>query len=109
MKLILNHIGLTSIQGLDAWIEKQLGSLTPRLQIDAAHVRLVRLHDTSPPYRAEVHIVTPGPDVLPAAVAKVIKQLRNKIAQRASKRLQRTRSNKTDRTHASASKTLNRT
>ncbi len=100
MKLTLQHIFIRSTNALDSWIENQIFSLQPRLQIDEATVRLAHQHGVSPPYHVRVHLVTPGPDVfaegndhtLQAAFEKVMRQLHEKITQRVQKRLQRLKS-----------------
>ncbi|MBL9136400.1 MAG: HPF/RaiA family ribosome-associated protein [Verrucomicrobiales bacterium] len=97
MRLNLQHIGVRSTDALDSWIENQILNLQPRLQIDEASVRLVRHHQTSPPFQVQVHLVTPGPDLLAeaqdhtlrAAWSKVMTQLRNRITHRIEKRTQR--------------------
>jgi ribosome-associated translation inhibitor RaiA len=101
MKLTLQHIALRSTHTFDSWIEDQILALRPRLQIDEATVRLVRQRAASPAYRVEVHLVTPGPDVLVegddhtlrAAVVKAMQRLGEQIAARARKRVQRVKSN----------------
>ena len=100
MKLTLQHIFIRSTNALDSWVEGQIFSLQPGLQIDEATVRLVHRRELSPAYQVHVHLVTPGPDVfaegndhtLRAAFEKVMRQLREKIAQRARKRSQRLKS-----------------
>lgn len=101
MKLTLQHFAIRSTNALDAWIENQIFSLQPRLQIDEANVRVALRRELSPPYHVRVHLVTPGPDVfaegndhtLRAAFEKVMRQLREKITHRVRKRLQRAKSN----------------
>lgn len=100
MKLTLQHFAIRSTNALDAWIENQIFSLQPRLQIDEANVRVALRRELSPPYHVHVHLVTPGPDVfaegndhtLRAAFEKVMQQLHNKITHRIQKRLQRLKS-----------------
>ena len=101
MRLNLQHLNLRSLDTLDSWVEKQILDLGRARQIDEANVRLERLENASPAYQVNVHLVTPGPDVfaesrdhtLRAAFEKVIKQLREQITSRATKRLQRLKSN----------------
>jgi len=86
---------------LDSWVEKQILALGQARQIDEANIRLVRLKNASPAYQVNVHLVSPGPDVfaesrdhkLQAAFTKAMTQLREQITSRASKRLQRLKSN----------------
>jgi ribosome-associated translation inhibitor RaiA len=99
MKLTLQHLSIRPTHALDSWVEKQIVSLQPRLRIDQALVRLVRHRESSPPYRVQIHLVTPGPDVvaeghdhtLQAAFNKVMAQLRNKITSRLAKQIKRTK------------------
>lgn len=101
MKLTLKHVSIRSTNELDSWVENQIFSLQPKLQIDEANVRLVHQREASPPYGVHVHLVTPGPDVfaedndhtLQAAFAKVMTQLRDKITSRTAKRFQKIKSN----------------
>jgi ribosome-associated translation inhibitor RaiA len=104
MRLNLQHIEVRSTNALDAWVENQIFSLQPRLQIDEANVRLACHREGSPPYHVRVHLVTPGPDVfaegndhtLRAAFGKVMRQLSDKISGRTLKRLQRVRNNQSE-------------
>ncbi len=101
MRLNVQHLNIRPLEMMDAWVEKQLRMLGTTRQIDEANVRLVRLNDASPAYQVHVHLVTPGPDVfaesrdhtLRAAFAKAMSQLREQITSRATKRLQRLKSN----------------
>ena len=100
MKLTLQHFAIKSTTSMDAWVRNQISALQPRLQIDAANIRLAYHHEVSPAYHVRVHLVTPGPDVfaeshdhtLRAAVSKAMNQLHSKIARRATKRLQKVKS-----------------
>ena len=101
MRLNVQHLNIRSLDVLDSWVEKQIFALGQARQIDEANIRLVRLENASPAYQVNVHLVTPGPDVfaesrdhtLRAAFTKAIAQLREQITSRASKRLQRIKSN----------------
>ena len=101
MRLNVQHLNIRPLGALDSWVEKQILALGETRQIDEANVRLVRLRETSPAYQVQVHLVTPGPDVfaesrdhtLRAAFAKAMARLREQIARRATKRLQRLKSN----------------
>ena len=101
MRLNVQHLNIRSLDTLDSWVERQILALGAIRQIDEANVRLVRLQSTSPAYHVHVHLVTPGPDVfaesrdhtLRAAFAKAMTQLREQITSRATKRLQRIKSN----------------
>jgi ribosome-associated translation inhibitor RaiA len=101
MRLNVQHLNIRSLDALDSWVEPQILALGERRQIDEANVRLVRLENASPAYHVHVHLVTPGPDVfaesrdhtLRAAFAKAMTQLHEQITRRATKRLQRIKSN----------------
>ena len=101
MRLNVQHRNIPAIHALDSCVEQQIFALGRARQIDEANVRLTRLEDTSPAYRVNVHLVTPGPDVfaesrdhtLRAAIVKAMKQLREQITRRSTKRLQRLKSN----------------
>jgi len=118
MKLTLQHFAIRSTNALDAWVENQIFSLQPRLQIDEANVRLAHRRESSPTYEVRVHLVTPGPDVfaeghdhtLRAAFGKVMRELGDKITGRAKKRLHKVKSNLSARVAASrpAGETLGR-
>lgn len=100
MRLNLQHFSIRSTNALDSWVEDNIFSLKPSLQIDEANVRLAHHPECSPSYQVRVHLVTPGPDVsaeasdhtLLAAFAKVMAELRLKIAGRNSRRSSRLRS-----------------
>jgi ribosome-associated translation inhibitor RaiA len=101
MKLTLQHFAIRSTNALDAWVENQIFSLQPRLQIDEANVRLECRFEESPAFKVRVHLVTPGPDVfaegndhtLRAAFGKVMRELSTKITHRSRRRLQRSKGN----------------
>lgn len=101
MKLTLQHFDIRSTDALDALVEDRLLALQPRLQIDEANVRLERHRGTSPAFRVQVHLVTPGPDVfaegrdhtIRAAMEKVLAELELKISGRALRRVRRLQGN----------------
>jgi ribosome-associated translation inhibitor RaiA len=94
MKMTIQHFGIRSTDQLDSWMEAQIFLLEPDLQIDEANIRVARQQDKSPAYRAHIHLVTPGPDVLAeshdhtlrAAFLKAISGLRGRITHRHAKR-----------------------
>ena len=98
MKLTLQYQNVRSTGGLEALVENLIIALQPTLKIDEAIVRLEH-SDESPGFRASVHLVTPGPDVIAegrdhtllAAINKVINSLKDKIGHRTFKRLGRRR------------------
>ena len=101
MKLTLQHFDIRSTDVLDTLVEERILALQPRLHIDEASVRLERHRGTSPAFRVQVHVVTPGPDVLAegcdhtirAAIEKVLTELELKINGRALQRMRRVRGN----------------
>lgn len=101
MRLHVQHFNLRAPEPDDSWVRTQILSLGKVRQIDAAHIRLIRLLDSSPAYHVRVHLVTPGPDVvaeerdhtLRAAFGKVMRRIRDEIRGRAEKRLLRAKSN----------------
>jgi ribosome-associated translation inhibitor RaiA len=101
MRLNVQHLNIRPPDLMNAWVEEQIRALGATRQIDEANVRLARLADASPAYQVHVHLVTPGPDVfaesrdhtLRAAFAKAMSQLHEQITSRATKRLQRLKSN----------------
>ena len=97
MKLTIQHKNVRSTNELDSWVEEQIISLQPALQIDEATISLARDFDASPAYQVKAHLVTPGPDVLAegcdhtlqAAFHKLMESLRGKIGSRATRRQKR--------------------
>jgi ribosome-associated translation inhibitor RaiA len=63
MKLTIKHHDLRSTDELDSLVEEQLLRITPRICVEEAVVALGCYRDRSPPYRAMIRIVTPGPDL----------------------------------------------
>lgn len=90
MKLIVQHETVRSTDALDSTVENRLLRLGNRLRIDEARVRLIRRPEESPAFRVQVHLVTPGPDLvaegrdhtLMAALRKVMSELEAKAARR---------------------------
>lgn len=103
MKLTLQHKNVRSTTDLDSWVEEQIISLQPALQIDEANISLARDFEGSPPFQVKAHLVTPGPDVfaegrdhtLQAAFHKLMEALRGKIGSRATRRQKRQKSQAT--------------
>ena len=97
MKLTVQHKNVRSTNELDSWVEEQIISLQPALQIDEANISLARDEDASPAFQVKAHLVTPGPDVfaegcdhtLQAAFHKLMDSLRGKIGSRATRRQKR--------------------
>ena len=101
MKLTLQYQNVRSTGNTEAMVENLIIALQPILHIDEAIVRLEQSGEVSPPFRAWVHLVTPGPDVIAegrdhtllAAVNKVLAALKGKIGHRTEKRTRRIRGN----------------
>ncbi len=99
MKITVQHKNVRSTNDLDTWVEEQIISLQPVLQIDEARISLARDFDASPAFQVQVHLITPGPDVLAegcdhtlqAAFNKVMDNLRGKIGTRATRKQKRQR------------------
>ena len=99
MKLTLKHSQVRSTDALDTWVEEQILSLQPLLQIDEANVTLAYDGEASPAFGVKVHLATPGPDVVveahdhtfQAAFHKVMVGLRVKISSRATRKQKRQR------------------
>jgi len=97
MKLTVKHNNVRSTNALDSWVEEQIISLQPSLQIDEADICLSFDKEASPGYQVNVHLVTPGPDVfaegrdhtLQAALEKTLATLRGKIGSRATRKQKR--------------------
>lgn len=101
MKLTIQHRHLRSTHALDSLVEERIIALQPRLQIDEANVRLECCPDSSPAFRAHIHLVTPGPDLaaegrdhtIRAAIDRVLAELEDKLQERRRQRVRRLRSN----------------
>jgi hypothetical protein len=99
MKLTLDHRHHEPSPQFTALIEKEIQALEPVLRIDEARVSIER-QEASPPFRVSARLVTPGPDVqadatdhtLRAALSKLIRRIRDKIAHRSGKQGRRGRS-----------------
>jgi ribosome-associated translation inhibitor RaiA len=117
MKLTLQHFDIRSTDALDTFVEERIFALQPRLQIDEASVRLERHRGSSPAFRVQVHLVTPGPDVLAegrdhtirAALGKVLTELELKISGRALRRVRRLQGNLQSRAASRAPRARSRT
>jgi ribosome-associated translation inhibitor RaiA len=99
MKLTLQHQNVRSTDTLDSWVEEQIITLQPALQIDDAVISLSHDNDASPAFHVGAHLITPGPDVfaegcdhtLQAAFIKLMESLRGKISDRSTNREKRQR------------------
>jgi hypothetical protein len=94
MRIYLQHIGVRSSHDVDSLIEDRLVALSERQFIEAAHVKIERRADSSPPFRVSVTLEVPGTDfsvvsddwTATAAAIKAVEQLSLKIARRLRKR-----------------------
>lgn len=94
MKLVIRHSEVSRAEALSSHVRKQILELESLRRIDEAVVNLALDREASPPFRVQVHLVTPGPDffaeardhTLAAALAKVTKRLARMIGLRADKR-----------------------
>jgi ribosome-associated translation inhibitor RaiA len=92
MKLTLEHQNVRSTNTLDSWVEEQIITLRPVLQIDEAVISLTHDSDASPAFHVKAHLITPGPDVFAescdhtfqAAFLKLMESLRGKISDRST-------------------------
>jgi len=94
MKLTIRHRRLRSFHALDAMVEDRLFALAEIARIDDASVILEHRDEESPPYRAEVHIAVPGPDLSVEAVdhtvagafRRAVTELEGRLRERAGRR-----------------------
>jgi ribosome-associated translation inhibitor RaiA len=101
MKITIEHKHVRSTDAIDRMVERQLLALANDVRIDIARVRLERQWDQTPPYRAAIHLITPGPDVkaegadqtLQAAVAKALRILQRKSRLRSERARLRVKTN----------------
>ena len=99
MKLTIRNRNLTTEHAFDALIESRLIALAERVQIDDATVTVERLTDASPPYRVQLHIAVPGPDLhaehddntVRQAFTRALDNIERKLRERELKRIGRTR------------------
>ena len=100
MKLTVERFGISE-KSADLLVKEQLMTLEPLRQIDEAKVKIAMEDGVSPPFSIRVHLVTPGPDIfadardhtLPAALAKVMKWITQRIKARAANLAFRGRNN----------------
>jgi ribosome-associated translation inhibitor RaiA len=98
MRLTIQHMGLRSTHVLDSWVEQQIFSLEPVLQITEADVHLKRDSAQSPAYSVHIEVATWAENVsgcgsaptLRAAVSRAVNELR-RHAETMEKRLGRSR------------------
>ncbi len=107
MKLTIRNLNLSAEHALDALIEARLIALAERVRIDDATVTIERLAEASPPYRVQLHIAVPGPDLraehndstVRQAFTRALDEIERKLRERELKRIGRTRA-RSPRTNA---------
>jgi ribosome-associated translation inhibitor RaiA len=100
MKMTIQHVHVRSTDTLDSLVEGRILALEERIRIEEARVRLECRFEESPGFRAAIHIVTPGPDLvvescdhtLEAAIEKAVASLESKLRARSRNRIKRRRS-----------------
>ena len=106
MKLTIRNRNLSPEPAFDALIEARLIALADRVRIDDATVTIERLAEASPPYRVQLHIAVPGPDLRAEhndstarqAFTRALDDIERKLRERELKRIGRTRA-RTPRTN----------
>lgn len=101
MKVTVQHVFVRSTDAVDSLVEDRILELSRGIEIEEARVRLEHQRESSPAFRARVHLVTPGPDVhaeardhtLAAAIEKVMAELERRIHGRSARRMRRVKSN----------------
>jgi ribosome-associated translation inhibitor RaiA len=101
MKLIIRNRHLPPINAIDGVIESRLIGLTSGLQVDEAVVLVEHRRNASPPYRVELHLAVPGPDLRAEridhtplqAFTRALDDIERKLRQRTRSRLSRPTAN----------------
>ena len=102
MKIQFQIRGLNANASLRAWLEQQLERLHRLIPVSTAEVVLEHQRETTPGFRAHVHLAVPGPDIhaaasdhtFQAAWLKVIKNLTKQIERRKSRQQLRHKSHR---------------
>src|SRR5512137_674855 len=101
MNLILRYCGLNARVRWRELVENQLNKLQGLAAIASARVTLGWERETRPAFLVQAHLEVPGPDyhaegrdhTLPAALAKVARELERQIRSRNSSRADRRKTN----------------
>ncbi len=99
MKLTIRNRNISTEHAIDALIEASLIALAGRVRIDDATVTIERLAEASPPYRVQLHLAVPGPDLRAEhqdstarqAFTRALDDIERKLRERELKRIGRTR------------------
>ena len=102
MRIQFRIRGLNANASLRGWLEQQLERLQSLIPVTAAEVVLEHQRETTPGFRAHVHLAVPGPDIhaaasdhtFQAAWLKVIKNLTKQIERRKSRQQLRHKSHR---------------
>ncbi len=90
MKIQFRIRGFNANASLRAWLEQQLERLRSLIPVATAEVVMERQPNSAPPFRAQVHLAVPGPDIhaeardhtLEAVWLKVARNLRQQMERR---------------------------
>ena len=101
MKIQFRIRGLNANASLRAWLEQQLERLHRLIPVSTAEVVLEHQRETTPGFRAHVHLAVPGPDIhadardhtVQAAWLKVFKNLSRQIERRRTRQAARHKTN----------------
>lgn len=97
MKLTIRNRHLPPTNAIDGVIETRLINLTQAVQIEEAVVLVEHRRESSPPYRVELHLAVPGPDLraeridhtpmqaFTRALDEIERKLRERTARRSSR------------------------
>lgn len=97
MNLKLDYLNAGPSANLLLRVKQLMLVLGRARRINAARVRLIPLHEAGPSFEVDIHLVTPGPEVITtgrdhafhAAIPKAVPQLRERIARRRASGLPR--------------------
>ncbi len=100
MKLTIRNHTFRAAHTLDSLIETRLLALAGRVRIDDATVLVEHRADASPPFRVEIHVAVPGPDLRTEridntpvqAFTRAVEDIENRLRERSLKRLGRSSS-----------------
>lgn len=108
MKLTIRNRNLPSVRTLDALIETRLLALVERVRIDEASVVVEHCREASPPFRVEIHLAVPGPDLRAERIDATPLQAFTRALDDIELRLRERAQNRLDRAPARALRTSTR-